>query len=95
MMVRHGKCPIMEKNQRDGIREECCRLGREQEWEGVIRSWFRPETLLSLDGELLAKEEEQARDEKVQTGPIWASHLLPCLLPLVTWRDRLTHPASL
>jgi hypothetical protein len=30
MTVRHGRV-IMEKDQRDGIREECRRLGREQE----------------------------------------------------------------
>lgn len=65
----------MEKNQRDGIWEECCRLRREQEWEGVIRSWFRPETLLSLDGRPFANDEGAGRRRKeVQTGFITAGH---------------------
>lgn len=66
---------VMEKDQRDGILEECCRLGREQEWEGVIRGQFRPETLLSLDGGLLVKDERAGRPRKeVQTGLIGAGH---------------------
>lgn len=65
----------MGKDQRDGIREECCHLGREQEREGVIRGQFRPETVLSLDGRLFAIDERAGRRrEEVQTGFIGAGH---------------------